>query len=75
MASSLTAVDIIDLDYRQCEGNVDNDEYKKEYHYVQDHVGHTDDNWTFFRVSSRFEFQVGHYGNTGCGVFKRGIQN
>ena len=60
MASSLTAVDVIDLDYRQCEGNVDNDEYKKEYHNVQDHVGHTDDNWTFFRVSSRFEFQVEH---------------
>ena len=60
MASSLTAVDIIDLNDRQCEGHVDNDEYKKEYHNVQDHVGHTDDNWTFFRVSSRFEFQVGH---------------
>ena len=60
MASTLTAVDIIHLDYRQCEGHIDNDEYKKEYHNVQDHVGHTDDNWTFFRVSLRFEFQVGH---------------
>ena len=56
MASSLTAVDIIDLDYRQCEGHVDNDEYKKEHHYVQDHVGHTDDNWTFLELGQDLNF-------------------
>ena len=59
MASSLTAVDIIHLDYRQCEGHVDNDEYKKEYHYVQDHVGHTDDNWTFLESVQDLNFRLG----------------
>ena len=59
MASSLTAVDIIDLNDRQCEGHVDNDEYKKEYHYVQDHVGHTDDNWTFLESVQDLNFRLG----------------
>ena len=43
MTSSFIAINIVDLNHAQGEGNVDNDENEKEHHDVKDHVGHAND--------------------------------
>ena len=46
MTSSFIAINIVDLNHAQGEGNVDNDEYEKEHNDVQDHIGHANDYWS-----------------------------
>ena len=42
----LFAVDVVDVDGAEREGDVDDDEDEEEDHHVQDHVGHADDDGT-----------------------------
>ena len=37
---------IVDLNHAQCKRYVDNNKYEKKHYNVQNHVRHTDDNWT-----------------------------